>query len=88
VKRLTLLWRIIRCGLVLLTTLCASAGPTTSGQPSTSPSTISFGSIPIDPTDRQSERLTNSGGSTVLQAAPVPTDRAVSKDSSRLRRGE
>ena len=90
-KRLTLR-RVTAYGLVLLTTLCASGGPTTSGQPSTSPSTVGFGSIPIDTTDTQSETLTNTGGIVSL-AAQVgrsscfwPTDRGVSKDSSRLRR--
>ncbi len=89
-KRLTLR-RVTAYGLVLLTTLCASGGPTTSGQPST----VSFGSIPIDTTDTQSETLTNTGGSSMVVslAAQVgqsscfwPTDRGVSKDSSRLRR--
>ena len=87
--------RVTAYGLVLLTTLCASGGPTTSGQPPTFPSTVSFGSIPIDTTDTQSETLTNTGGSSMVVslAAQVgrsscfwPTDRGVSKDSSRLRR--
>ncbi len=105
-KRLTLSWRVTEYGLVLLTTLYASGGPTTSGQPS--PSTVSFGSIPIDTTDTQSETPTNTGKSSmaVSLAASVgrasafqsafygidtyfwPTDRAVSKDSARLRRRE
>src|SRR5205807_1220047 len=103
---LTLPWRVTEYGLVLLTTLCASGGPTTSGQPS--PSTVSFGSIPIDTTGTQSETLTNTGRSSlaVTLAAPVgrasafqsafygidtcfwPSERAVSKDSARLRRRE